>query len=570
MRDRILRSVGAALDGIEVGFCAFDADDRTIVWNRTFLELFPEHAGFVHAGEPYADNLRRFYAGRLTGSERENIEHYVARGVQRHREQQRPYEFDHASGRVRVSSIEIGRHGRLRLWRPVKPLAQRDPNATPAASALSDVRATKVLEHLCDGVLVVGPTDRSLWANPAFLHLYGLASVDDVLARSFDEIYRQRWSAEPPNEQFAAAARALRDNRRFSGAPFELPLPNDCWVRVVEERSDAAEGRGYLVHVDITPLKRQQAASMAAERRARDSEQRYRLLAEYSSDITVATRAGLITYISPAVFKLLGWQPQDMQDQPLARYCHPDDIAGVERALHGLRHTAEVEYRTRALTRDGNWVWTEARTRRADEAQADGTPPLLVVNVRNIAARKEVEDQLAAAHLRLEVLATTDALTGLANRRRLDEVLQAECRRANREHAELALLMLDIDDFKTLNDRLGHLAGDAVLRSVAALLVAFAHRAGDLAARYGGEELALVLPGTGRVRAAEVAEKLRAAVERLDDAANGPSRRVTVSIGVATRPAGAHRTTPADLLQRADEALYAAKRDGKNRVVVAS
>ncbi|MDJ0810236.1 MAG: diguanylate cyclase [Desulfobacterales bacterium] len=162
-----------------------------------------------------------------------------------------------------------------------------------------------------------------------------------------------------------------------------------------------------------------------------------------------------------------------------------------------------------------------------------------------------------------------DGLTGLANRRRLDEVLACEWQRAKREQQSLALIILDIDHFKAFNDFYGHQAGDDCLRKVATRLRANIRRAGDLIARYGGEEFAVVLPNTDGRGAAEVAEAMRRSVMELNLRHKGAprTRQVTVSAGVAMAvPGQGAETNIARLIESADKALYRAKGDGRNKV----
>jgi two-component system, cell cycle response regulator len=163
---------------------------------------------------------------------------------------------------------------------------------------------------------------------------------------------------------------------------------------------------------------------------------------------------------------------------------------------------------------------------------------------------------------RLKRSASTDGLTGVANRRAFDETLPREFARAARADTPLSLVLLDIDRFKLLNDTHGHLAGDDVLREVARCLEREV-RLGDMVARYGGEEFAVVLPGLDDVDAVAVAERLRAAVAALPLGVS-----VTVSAGVSSCPA--HASEPLGLLRAADRALYASKRDGRDRVSVAA
>jgi diguanylate cyclase (GGDEF)-like protein len=160
--------------------------------------------------------------------------------------------------------------------------------------------------------------------------------------------------------------------------------------------------------------------------------------------------------------------------------------------------------------------------------------------------------------------ASTDGLTGLANRRMLDEELALEWRRADRIGEPLAFVLLDLDDFKRVNDRHGHQAGDAVLRAVGDVLTSRVRQA-DLAGRYGGEEFALILPGTDLLGAQKLAERVRVALAamRLDDP-GGKTLTATASFGVVAK---GELPTAEKLVAAADAALYEAKRAGKNRVV---
>ncbi len=192
-------------------------------------------------------------------------------------------------------------------------------------------------------------------------------------------------------------------------------------------------------------------------------------------------------------------------------------------------------------------------------------------------ARRErelwLERELQAARMeltRLAQLAGTDALTGLANRRRLDEALGKQWRQGLRQHDALAVLMIDVDHFKPYNDQYGHAQGDRCLQAIAQAVAGAMYRPGDLAARYGGEEFAVVLPGADLRGAVEIGNRIRAAVAALElpHRANAPGH-VTVSIGAAWVMPTPFMTA-ADLLAAADDALYAAKRDGRDGVVAAS
>ncbi|QHJ00726.1 diguanylate cyclase [Xylophilus rhododendri] len=185
----------------------------------------------------------------------------------------------------------------------------------------------------------------------------------------------------------------------------------------------------------------------------------------------------------------------------------------------------------------------------------------------DITARKQAEQQLTEANLRLEQYARQDYLTGLYNRRYLDERLEREIARARREAGMLSVCMVDVDHFKAYNDSRGHLAGDACLRAVAHTLAQHVTRPGDLVSRYGGEEFVVVLADTDEQGAQRVAERVRSAVEALAlPHPDAPSGRVTVSVGVVSCWPGNDAPDVDSLLRAADQALYEAKRGGRNRV----
>jgi two-component system chemotaxis family response regulator WspR len=184
-------------------------------------------------------------------------------------------------------------------------------------------------------------------------------------------------------------------------------------------------------------------------------------------------------------------------------------------------------------------------------------------------ALRESQRQLMEANLELQRLTNLDGLTGLNNRRRLDEYAESEWLRAAREGAEFSLLVADVDDFKRYNDTYGHVAGDGVLKQVAMSIRVHCARPADLPARFGGEEFAIVLPGTDLAGACHLAETIRQAVEdaHIPHKKSTTGEFVTLSVGgICAKPRGGG--TLLDALIRADKALYEAKRKGKNAVAV--
>ncbi|SDF66847.1 GGDEF domain-containing protein [Terriglobus roseus] len=286
--------------------------------------------------------------------------------------------------------------------------------------------------------------------------------------------------------------------------------------------------------------------------------------AEHSADLVC--RIGLdyrTCYVSPASRSILGFAPEEISGRSAAEIIHPEDLpaalAAGQRRLQGDESQA-TEMRVR--NRQGEWVWLEMRG--SVLRDAEGTPLEFLVIFRDISERKKMEMQL-------QRLAMTDGLTELPNRRAFDEALEREWRRVLREGTQASLLLLDVDHFKGFNDEYGHVAGDDCLRAVAHAVRAVTKRPADMVARYGGEELAVILPGTDLQGALHMAGLVRCAVESLDiaHATNEEGQgRVTVSIGVATALSrdGGRMKMPESLLMAADSALYKAKLHGRNRV----
>lgn len=294
----------------------------------------------------------------------------------------------------------------------------------------------------------------------------------------------------------------------------------------------------------------------------RESAERYRLIADSVADLVVRLGRDLTCgFVSPASRDLLGCEPEEMIAVPLADFAHPDDRAAVASDLARLQASGCVEeFRFRAARQDGSHVWVEATGRRFSDSGGG------VVAIRDISHRKQIEDELAAANRQLAVLASRDALTGVANRRRFDEMFDIEWRRAARDGTPLGLVMLDVDRFKAYNDTYGHQAGDDCLCAVARAVERAVMRPADFVARYGGEEFVVMLPNTDAAGTFRVADRIRQSVAALRrEHRHSTEGIVTISAGtcaVLTAPPA----NPRDALQRADENLYAAKSAGRNRV----
>lgn len=300
-----------------------------------------------------------------------------------------------------------------------------------------------------------------------------------------------------------------------------------------------------------------------------DAETRFRLLAEHSTDLIIAVDLDLVIgYASPATSSMLGCAPEALQGHTLAELLVPEERAAfIARHFTRSAGLASGPDLFRALCRDGSTRWVEARVATLPPGNGLGD---YLVTLRSADQRRRSEETLGQANAELSALASTDALTGLPNRRQFDATLQKEWYRALRDGTSLGLLMVDIDHFKSLNDLFGHQVGDLFLARVGALIRDSVRRAGDLAARFGGEEFAVVLPGTSVAGAMDIGEVVRRSIAAADfrSAVQG-GYGVSVSIGVAAMVPSPSASV-ATLVQDADAALYQAKRNGRNRVEVLS
>ncbi len=299
-----------------------------------------------------------------------------------------------------------------------------------------------------------------------------------------------------------------------------------------------------------------------------ETEKRYRLLADSSSDAIISSDCqGVCDYVSPAFSRLTGWEGAEILQAASGQLIHPEDRSRYLASLGGLcDRDPAITTCFRYRCKDGSALWVEASMRSV--AATTGTGMSIVSNVRDISERKLVEDKVAALNEKLAHQASTDPLTGLSNRRRLDEAISQECRRAFREVREVSFVMIDVDHFKAFNDRYGHQQGDVCLKVVAEIVATFGRRPGDVVARYGGEEMALLLPATGLAGASALAYGICNAVRlrALEHLGNPAAGVVTVSAGVSTFDTQRADIDASikDFVGAADIALYKAKRSGRN------
>ncbi|MHA7924048.1 MAG: GGDEF domain-containing protein [Marinobacter sp.] len=266
-------------------------------------------------------------------------------------------------------------------------------------------------------------------------------------------------------------------------------------------------------------------------------------------------------FVSQGCARLTGYEPEDLINNRVASYASLMDEEDSERILAEVQAALDndesfsLEY---GLTRqDGSRIWVWERGRGVEEE--DGTVVLEGI-VLDISDRKTLENEL-------EEMATRDPLTGLFNRREMSRVLEEELDRARRYQRPMAVLWVDFDHFKDVNDTFGHAAGDSVLRSISRLLLGSV-RSVDAIGRFGGEEFVIVLPEMDLEEARDTAERLRCKVaEKPQPLGNGQEVPLTISVGVAVYPD--HGQTASTLCAAADKAMYLAKQRGRNCVAMA-
>jgi diguanylate cyclase (GGDEF)-like protein/PAS domain S-box-containing protein len=351
--------------------------------------------------------------------------------------------------------------------------------------------------------------------------------------------------------RIAATAPAPRPRRPFSLLPYGAALATYA-AGLLSLVDDGLSTRSWglvigSLLVTLVVLGRQITSfvdNAVLLRRLGEQESRFRALIEHSSDLTVITdRAGRMIFASPALTRMLGYAPEELLGSQLSHLVHPEELPA----------TAGGSWQGRALHKDGTWRWLDVvATDRYDDPSVLG----LISNARDITEARAFQE-------RLRFDATHDALTGLANRA-LFHARIAEASARPDAGALAGVLAVDLDDFKIINDTLGHHVGDRVLAMAAERLRGCVRAGSDTVARLGGDEFAVILTGTTPAEAAATAERIVAALTE-PVTVEGHVLVVRASVGVATGPGAQART----LLRAADAAMYDAKRSGKGTMAVA-
>ena len=404
--------------------------------------------------------------------------------------------------------------------------------------------------HMADAVYLIDPlTSNILWCNPSAHASLGLEANEvlhhSVLSLQMDVTGMPQWTDIAQVIREASCYTFLGRHRHQDGG--EVPVE-------VNTTSFTLNGREYFLSV-ARDISRRVLSGATAE--TQDERVRFALNLAMDGlwDWNIPTGE---VYFSPQLKRMLGYGPDEMMPHvdTWVRNVHPDDrdqvMSLIDQHLRGRLMRFEAEYRLR--NRNGHDIWVHDRGQ-VCERDAQGMPTRVVGMVQNVTDRKLLE-------LRLEKMASIDDLTQLPNRRAGMAHLSRQMALSERTGAPLSLGVLDIDAFKSVNDRFGHARGDDVLHQVA-LLLRETVRPSDYVYRSGGEEFILILPDASREKADAIAADIHAALEAKDWEADLDMTPVTVSIGLASYPqdiSPMHK-----LLDQADLALYRAKELGRNR-----
>jgi diguanylate cyclase (GGDEF)-like protein/PAS domain S-box-containing protein len=300
-------------------------------------------------------------------------------------------------------------------------------------------------------------------------------------------------------------------------------------------------------------------------KKIKTSELRYRRLFEAAQDgiLLLDAETGAITDVNPFLIDMLGYTREEFVEKKLWEVGAFKDIEASQEAFDALQKNEYIRYEDLPLrAKDGRLIQVEF----VSNVYLVDDEKVIQCNIRDITERAQAQAALLKSEARLREQSVRDHLTGLFNRRYMEETLERELLRAARKGLSLGIIMLDVDHFKRFNDTWGHAAGDEILRELGSLLLRQV-RGEDIACRYGGDEFIIVLPDASREVTRERAELICEYARQFNLQFEGQSlAAVTLSLGVAAFPE--HGATSTGILRAVDAALYRAKNQGRNRVVV--
>jgi diguanylate cyclase (GGDEF)-like protein len=572
------RQLRDAIEAMPAGIEIYDEADRLVVHNRHLAKMYPHVAALMTQGQPFEAMVRRSLELGQLPQARGQEEAWLAQRLAKRGHTREPLLQQLADGRwLQVYETRGSSGSIIGVRLDVSELVQQREAAATARRLLHDA-----IEAMPAAVEIYDADDRLTLFNARMLGLYPYFDAATLPGTPFEALVRQGLAQglipQALGREEAWLAERMAAHRQGHDEPRLQQAADGSWIHIYETR--IGSGGIVVVRLDVSEVIRQRDAAQAARRLLDDAldalpdgfalydaedrlvlcNRRYKEIYRESAPAMVpgASFESMLRYgLERGQYPQAGADPQAWLAERLRLHREPGGEPILQQ-LHGGRWLRIHEQRTR----DGGLAG----------ARTDVTDLMLA---RQAAEAARTEAQAAAAALReanaaLETLSTTDALTGIANRRRFDTRLHEEMQRVRRYDAPLTLLLVDIDHFKRYNDRHGHPQGDRALQAVARVLAQQARRPGELAARYGGEEFAILLPHADGEAGLAVAQRCQDELAQLALPHGDPraGAYVTLSIGIAQWSGSAHEDAAA-LLKRADEALYAAKAAGRARSMLA-
>ncbi|MGE0730184.1 MAG: putative bifunctional diguanylate cyclase/phosphodiesterase [Acidimicrobiia bacterium] len=428
-----------------------------------------------------------------------------------------------------------------RLTREVAMALERAALIAETERRAGERRFKALVEHSRDAVLQLDAAGLVRSATPAALHVFGMAD-EAVVGQSLASL------VEPEHRD--ALHRLLNEAPGGSGTAIEIRVRNQlegpvwCELVATDLRDEPTVGGIVVTARTIDERK-------TAEQRLARSEARFRSLVQHSSDVVAVVDGDfVVSYASPSIARVLGHDHDDMIDREFLLLVHPDDRQRLVDVRSQLDPSGERPSRLELRVRDGREWWRTLDVTITD-LRGHSAVQGIVINAHDVSERKELELDLARQ-------AMYDDLTGLANRALFRQRVAEALERHRGGGPEVAVLFLDLNEFKTVNDSMGHSVGDELLAIVAKRLANLL-RNGDTAARLGGDEFALVLCSDDRNAVQQVARRVHAA---LGDPIHVGGREISIAGSVGIAYADEPDLTIGDLLRNADTAMYVAKRRG--------
>jgi diguanylate cyclase (GGDEF)-like protein len=524
--NRERRRLFDAIDAMQAGVVLYGPDDRLLLANTDFRRLYETPGIELRVGKPFVELLReRVHAG-LVPEAKGREEAWIAERATQHRGAA-PHSFlrEMADGRWRRITEQVLPDGsRLGFSIDVSDLVAQQHAADAARREAERARALldDAIEAMPAAVEIYDQADRLVLFNRRMLALYPHMEGRQALGETFETLVRRAVGEGRVPEAAGREEAWLAERLAARGGSSEPRLqraPDGSWIHIYET---PMQGGGLVtVRLDASEI----------VRRRRELE-----------EAIDAIPAGVEIYDEHD--RLVIYNRRLVQMYP-----HVAEQMSLGLSFEVLvRRSLALGMVLEARGQEEAWLAQRLERRRA-------------------ARGVEQRESLAEANAALQRLSSTDALTGLANRRRFDAALAEELARAQRHGTPVSLLLVDVDHFKRFNDRHGHPEGDRALQAVAAVLARQARRPGELVARYGGEEFALLLPHSDAATVLAVAARCREAMATLalPHGDSPTAAHLTLSIGAALRHAS---EDAAALMARADAALYAAKAGGRARCVL--